>query len=285
MVVDRRQLAVQRLHVYGRDWPHRRPDNSCASIFLPGSSVTFNWTAAAGASQYWLYVGTKIGGVQYYNASTGTNLSAVVNGLPTDGRVLYVRLYSLVSGVWLFNDYTYTSGPGLTAPVPQSTLAGASATFNWSAGTGVTQYWLTVSGTSLGGTDLYNQSTGTARSASVSGLPTDGRTIYVRLWYLVGGSWLYSDYLYTASGAAQRPQMTAPAPGLTLAGTFPSLCLVRQQRRQPVLALCRQFRRRKRSLQSIDRNEFECDREQPPNGWTYSLRPALVPLRTNLAVQ
>ena len=115
---------------------------------LPGSSVTFSWTAGAGATQYWLYVGTNIGGVQYYNASTGTNLSTTVNGLPTDGRVLYVRVYSLVLGVWLFNDYTYTSGPGLTTPVPQSTLSGAAVTFNWNAGTGATQYWLAVSGTS-----------------------------------------------------------------------------------------------------------------------------------------
>jgi serine protease len=186
---------------------------------LPGSSGTFSWTPGAGATQYWLYVGTTIGGVDYYNSSTGTNLSALVNGLPTDGRVLYVRLYSLVSGVWLFNDYTYRSGPGLTAPVSQSALAGASVTFSWSAGTGVTQYWLAVSGTSLNGTELYNQSTGAARSASVSGLPTDGRTIYVRLWYLVGGNWLFSDYLYTASGGGSRARMTAPAPGLTLAGT------------------------------------------------------------------
>jgi hypothetical protein len=180
--------------------------------------VTFNWSAGTGVSQYWLYVGTRIGSYEYYNSSTGANLSAIVAGLPTDGRVLYVRVYSLVSGVWLFNDYTYTSGPGLIAPVPQSTLSGASVSFNWNAATGATQYWLYVSGTSLGGYELYNQSTGTARSAAVSGLPTDGRTIYVRFWYLVGANWLYSDYLYTASSAQPRPQMTAPTPGLTLAG-------------------------------------------------------------------
>jgi hypothetical protein len=29
--------------------------------------------------------------------------------LPTDGRTLYVRLWSLVSGAWQFNDYTYTA--------------------------------------------------------------------------------------------------------------------------------------------------------------------------------
>jgi hypothetical protein len=183
---------------------------------LPGSSVTFSWTAGTGVTQYWLSVGTKFGGLQYSNASAGTSLSATVNGLPTDGRTVYVRFWALVAGNWLFKDYTYTAGPGLTAPVPQSTLSGASVTFNWSAGTGVTQYWLSVSGANLGGNELYNQSTGTTRSTTVSGLPTDGRTIYVRLWYLIGANWLFSDYLYTASGAGQRSLMTAPTPGSTL---------------------------------------------------------------------
>jgi hypothetical protein len=126
----------------------------------------------------------------------------------------------LTAGAWQFTDYTYETGSGgLTAPAPQSVLSGPSVTFSWSANAAATQYWLYVSGTGLGGSELYNQSTGTALSASVSGLPMDGRTIYVRLWYLAGGNWLFSDYLYTATGAAQRPQMSTPTPGATLAGT------------------------------------------------------------------
>ena len=189
---------------------------------LPGSSVTFSWTAGTGATQYWVTVGSKIGGSEFYNASTGTTRSVAVNGLPNDGRALYVRLFSMVSGTWLFNDYTYTAGPGFTAPLPQSTLSGATVSFNWSAATNATAYWLMVSGTAQGGSELYSQNTGTARSASVSGLPTDGRTIYARLWYQVAGNanWISSDYVFTASGASQRAQMTSPTPGLTLANTY-----------------------------------------------------------------
>jgi hypothetical protein len=33
----------------------------------------------------------------------------------------------------------------------------------------------------------------------VSGLPTDGRTIYVRLWWRIGGSWFFGDSTYTAA--------------------------------------------------------------------------------------
>jgi hypothetical protein len=87
----------------------------------------------------------------------------------------------------------------LASPTPGSKLAGASVTFAWSAGTGVSQYWFYV-GTSAGGNDLYGQSQGTNRSVTVSGLPTDGRNLYVRLWSQISGSWQFNDYTYTSAG-------------------------------------------------------------------------------------
>ena len=38
-------------------------------------------------------------------------MSTTVTGLPTDGRVLYVRLYSAINGTWYSRDFTYRSGP------------------------------------------------------------------------------------------------------------------------------------------------------------------------------
>jgi hypothetical protein len=35
----------------------------------------------------------------------------------------------------------------------------------------------------------------------VTGLPTDGRTIHVRLWSLIGSGWQFRDYTYTATSA------------------------------------------------------------------------------------
>jgi hypothetical protein len=83
------------------------------------------------------------------------------------------------------------------SPAPGSTLGSSSATFGWSTGTGVTQYWLTV-GSSVAGQDLYSQSQGTSLSHTVSGLPTDGRALYVRLYFLINGAWLFNDYMYIA---------------------------------------------------------------------------------------
>ena len=174
---------------------------------LAGASVTFAWNAGSGVSQYWLYVGTSTGANDLYGQSQGTNRSVTVTGQPTDGRNLYVRLWSLISGSWQFNDYTYTAAgtavtntkASITSPTPSSKLAGASVTFAWNAGSGVSQYWFYV-GTSAGGNDLYGQSQGTNRSATVSGLPTDGRNLYVRLWSLISGTWQFNDYTYTAAG-------------------------------------------------------------------------------------
>ena len=190
---------------------------------LAGSSQTFVWTNV-GAAQYYLYVGTTSGGKDLYAQSQGTNTSVTVTGLPTDGRTLYVRLWTLQGTTWSSNDYSYTAATSvaqkavMTSPAPGSTLAGSSQTFVWT-NVGAAQYYLYV-GTTSGGKDLYAQSQGTNTSVTVSGLPTDGRTLYVRLWTLQGTTWSSNDYSYTAAtSVAQKAVMTSPAPGSTLAGS------------------------------------------------------------------
>ena len=177
---------------------------------LPGSTATFAWTAGSGALQYWLYIGTSPGGQELYSQSQGLNRSTTLSGFPTDGRTLYVRLWteSGTSGNWLFRDYIYTAASGggggaaaaITSPTPGSTLPGSTATFAWTAGSGALQYWLYV-GSVQGGTDLYSQSQGLNRSLTLTGLPTDGLAIWVRLWTEIGtsGNWFFNDYMYTAA--------------------------------------------------------------------------------------
>src|SRR5262249_9615907 len=146
---------------------------------LSGTSATFAWSPGSGVSDYMLLVGTHQAGFDVYNPLTSTtNLSALVTGLPTDGRTSYVRLWSTIYGIHPFTDYpsnVNSTRPVITAPTPGATLAGPSTTFAWTPGTGVTQYWLYV-GSSPNSGDLYNQSIGANLSATVDGLPTDGRT-------------------------------------------------------------------------------------------------------------
>lgn len=201
------------------------------SSTLTTSTVTFQWTGGTGVAQYGLHVGTSPGGDNLFSRGGVTSLSATVSGLPTDGRTVYVRLWSEINGSSLYNDYTYaTAAQGtsavraeLTTPPPSSTLAASTVTFQWTGGTGVTQYGLHL-GTSVGGNDVFSQNGHRGLSATVSGLPTDGRTLYARVWSEIGGSWVYRDYTYTAgsagsgsgSGGTGPGQMATPAPGSTL---------------------------------------------------------------------
>jgi hypothetical protein len=107
----------------------------------------------------------------------------------------------MISGNWVSNDYLYTATgisalASMTSPAPNTNLTSSSVTFQWNAGTGVSQYWLSV-GTSPAGTDIFTQSTGATQQATVNGIPITGRTVYVRLWSLIGSTWSYHDYAYT----------------------------------------------------------------------------------------
>jgi hypothetical protein len=76
---------------------------------LAASAVTFAWRAALNGSWYDLYVGSSRGMNDLYPGGQTTSLSTSVAGLPGDGRTLFVRLWSWMSGAWVFNDYTYTA--------------------------------------------------------------------------------------------------------------------------------------------------------------------------------
>ena len=94
---------------------------------------------------------------------------------------------------------SFGSPAAITSPAPGTALSGPTATFSWNTGTNVTAYWLYV-GTGLGAKNIHDSGQISTTSRSVSGLPTNGSTVYVRLWSMIGGSWAgnYRDYTYTA---------------------------------------------------------------------------------------
>jgi len=188
---------------------------------LSGSTVTYTWSAGVGASAYWLDVGTVQGQGNIFGQNVGLVTSQVVSGIPTNGSAIYVRLWTLLGGTWQYNDYTYTAAgkAAMSSPAPGSTLSGSTVTFSWSAGSGASAYWLDV-GTVQGQGNIFGQNVGLATSQVVSGIPANGGTIYVRLWTLVGGTWQYNDYTYTAAGAGTtKAAISSPIPGSTLSGS------------------------------------------------------------------
>jgi hypothetical protein len=145
--------------------------------------------------------------------------STTVSGMPATGPNLVNASYG--------GDTTYSGstsstvtlqGPNnasITSPTPGSTLTSASTTFTWNVGpTGTTGYGLNV-GTSFGAADLVNIGPLSGTSVTVN-LPTNGATIYVRLWTILNGTtYLSNNYTYTEF-TQLASAITSPTPGSTL---------------------------------------------------------------------
>ena len=80
---------------------------------LPGSTVLFAWTAGGAAvAEWWLYLGTSVGTNDLLDSgSLGGAHSLTVDGLPTDGEAIFVRLCSRVdvNGDWRCSDFPYAA--------------------------------------------------------------------------------------------------------------------------------------------------------------------------------
>ncbi|HUK73868.1 MAG TPA: MBG domain-containing protein [Candidatus Bathyarchaeia archaeon] len=200
---------------------------------LSGSSQLFTWNAGTQSTAYWIDAGSTRGGNQYFQSGNlGGALQETVTGLPTDGSTVYITLWSLLNGQWVYNEYTYTaysvsSGAGqMTSPVPGSTLPGPTVTFNWSAGSQSTAYWLDLGSTPGGNQYFQSGNLGNVLQVTVNGLPTDGSTVYATLYSLIGGQWVANSYTYTAfslsNGLAvmQSPQNDTEVDGTQVTFTW-----------------------------------------------------------------
>ena len=92
---------------------------------LPQITNTFRWSAGSGVAMYQLWIGHSAGGADVFY--TGNTSALAVNvTTPSDGRVLYVTLWSLIGGAWQQNAYKYTDH---TAAWVHSTLSQTSNAF------------------------------------------------------------------------------------------------------------------------------------------------------------
>jgi Bacterial Ig-like domain (group 3) len=171
---------------------------------LTSTSVTFSWNPGNLATHFELWVGTSLGSSNLYNSGSVTATTETVSDLPSNGEKVYVRLYSLLNGAWQYTSYTYVASGSptqaeLTTPTPNTTtpLTGTSVTFSWNPGNLATHFEVWV-GTSLGSSNLYNSGNVTVTSETVSDLPSNGETVYVRLYTLLNGAWQSTSYTYTA---------------------------------------------------------------------------------------
>ena len=106
----------------------------------------------------------------------------------------------------------------LSTPTPGTRLLSTSVKFSWTPSNINTHYEFYV-GTSVGSSNLYGSGNVTATTETVSDLPSNGETLYMRLYTLINGAWQYTDYTYVASGSPAQAVLNTPKPGTTLSGT------------------------------------------------------------------
>jgi DNA-binding beta-propeller fold protein YncE len=193
---------------------------------LTGTTATFTWTPGVGVIAWQIDIGTSPGGHQYNPAHPQYNTTFNASGLPLDGSTIYVRLYSRINNAWQYKDYTYTAYE--TPPVPSvmispisgTTLTGSTATFTWTPGTNVANWQIDI-GKAPGRHDYNAAQPQYTTAFNATGLPTNGSTVYVRLYSRVNGTaWQFNDYTYTAYETPPVPSvMISPISGTTLTGS------------------------------------------------------------------
>ncbi len=174
---------------------------------LTSTSELFNWTSNGTAvSDYWIYVGARLGGLEYYSSgSLGTALSHTVPSLPSDGSEVYVRLWYKNASGWKFSDEQYRAsgvGPEIIDPTPGSWIDDLGDTISWTDnGTGVSEWRLTA-GHNPGGRWFYDSGNlGSANSVfALVSSPHSGLSYNVRLWHRTVPErfWRHTDFYYTS---------------------------------------------------------------------------------------
>jgi hypothetical protein len=172
---------------------------------LAGASATFTWTEETGATSYQLWIGSSPNSHDIDYAGT-SGLSVSFSNLPTNGQTLYATLYGFSNGVWSVQDTaTYTAATvalaQITSPPTNTTLAGDTQSFTWTAEAGATSYQLWL-GSAPGLSDLGVGGTSDL-TILMSNLPTDGSQVYATLYGYSGSTWAVQDTAqYTAAGGA-----------------------------------------------------------------------------------
>ena len=112
---------------------------------LPGSAVTFSWTAVSSVVQYQLWVGTN-SGADNLGLCAGTATTCQLSGLPTNGSAVYVSLYWDIAGAWAGTRYTYkAASTAANAASSPPSLTGLSCASGSMAGAGTDSCTVTLS--------------------------------------------------------------------------------------------------------------------------------------------
>ena len=150
---------------------------------VSGTSITFNWSASSGATDYALCIQNTSNYAVFFNQRVGNVTSYTVSGFPNNGTQYRWGVAacnsSSASGCSSATFQNFTSGtavpatPTLLSPTAGATASGTSVTFTWSASSGATDYALCIQRTSDYAV-FFNQRVGNVTSYTVPNFPNNG---------------------------------------------------------------------------------------------------------------
>ena len=170
---------------------------------LVGPKVTFTWTAATGATDYSLKLGTTVGSNNLYGSGYLTATSATPTNLPANGETIYATLTTYYGSIAVSTNYAFVAATqaALTSPANNAVFTSSSQTFEWTTAPAATNYSLKL-GTTAGSNNLYGSGYLSGTSATATGLPTNGETIYGTLTTYYGSVAATTSYTFTAYTSA-----------------------------------------------------------------------------------
>lgn len=199
------------------------------SGIISTTTPTYEWNAEAGATDYYLWVNDSTGtpiqttySAAAVGCSGGTGVCSITPSTAVTGSSVWWVLASnsAGNGPWSspLNFTMQSSIPVITSHSSGQTLTdpNGSETFVWSGSSGLT-YWLYV-GSAQGGKQYHDSGDLSGATSEAVSVPTNGSTIWVRLWYRAGttGSWSFIDEQFVAAG--NGPSLDTPVPGSILSG-------------------------------------------------------------------
>lgn len=151
------------------------------------TSLTLSWLTSTGAVTYRLQVSASSSfATTIYNDSTLTGTSQPITGLAV-GTIYYWRVNAKNgAGTSAYATRSFTTivsalqAPILVAPADAAVNVSTSPTLSWNASTGAATYRLQLDTSSVFASALFNDSTLTGLSQSMTGL-TNGKTYYWRV--------------------------------------------------------------------------------------------------------
>jgi Arylsulfotransferase (ASST)/Arylsulfotransferase Ig-like domain/Divergent InlB B-repeat domain len=168
--------------------PTPTPSPTPAQIISPApgstftsSDVTFSW-AGGSATTYCLLVGSAPGVSDIFYSRVISDSSITVSNVPTDGRAIYVRLWSLVGTTGQHVDYIYTAFGQSPTPTPTPTpTATPMPTVQVTVQTTPADLAFSVDGTTYGSTQTFSWVAGSSHTVATTS-PQSGGTGVQYVW-------------------------------------------------------------------------------------------------------